>query len=251
MNHIGSKRSLLPEISRILDDAAVPSQGLALDLFAGTGAVAQLLKQRGHIVYANDWQQYSYATNVALIEHDDLPSFDRLLSNSRWRMRILWTTNQLGIRAASSESSAGLVIQYLNQLPGYRGAFYEAYCEGGRANRLYFSARNGLRIQAIRDEIEEWAEAELITTSEKAWLVACLIESADSVANTASIYGAYLKQIKPSAQRELSLCLVQPVHSPRAHEHKVFCCDSRDLLERLSETGFQLVYIDPPYNARQ
>jgi adenine-specific DNA methylase len=45
MNYIGSKLSLLPQIQRALDESGVPRDGIALDIFAGTGVVSQLLNQ--------------------------------------------------------------------------------------------------------------------------------------------------------------------------------------------------------------
>ena len=38
----------------------------------------------------------------------------------------------------------------------HRGIFFEEYCEGGSGGRLYFSRENGLKIQAIGDQITQW-----------------------------------------------------------------------------------------------
>ncbi|TET52479.1 MAG: hypothetical protein E3J64_05065 [Anaerolineales bacterium] len=117
---------------------------------------------------------------------------------------------------------------------------------------MYFSRKNGMRIQAIRDTIEVWEGQELISPTEKAWLVACLIESADRVANTASVYGAYLKHVKASARKPMRMVALKPAPSPHPpQQHRVFCEDSLGLLERLSETEINLIYVDTPYNHRQ
>lgn len=238
MNYIGSKFSLLPQIARVLDEYQVPTDGIALDIFAGTGAVAQFLKRRGYMVYANDWQSYSYTTCVALIEHNSMPRFKALIGSGEVRNDF--------------ETPAFSVIAHLNQLQGQRGLFYEAYCEGGVAGRMYYSKHNGLRIEAVRDQIEQWHSSDLISYNEAAWLVACLIESADKVANTASVYGAYLKRIKKTAQKSLLIHALSPIPSGYPEtEHRSFCEDSRSLLERLGSKRLRLVYIDPPYNARQ
>ena len=110
MNYIGSKFSLLSDIERVLDSNGVPATGTALDLFAGTGAVARLLKKRGHRTLANDWQWYSYLTCVAFIEHNSLPEFGALLN---------------GNRSTSLEASAEQVLSRLSELPGKTGKFYE------------------------------------------------------------------------------------------------------------------------------
>jgi adenine-specific DNA methylase len=88
MNYIGSKYSLLTKIGAALDAHQVPKDGMALDLFAGTAAVAQFLKSRGHITYTNDWQYYSYVTSIAFIEHNTFPAFDTLLADSFWGKHI-------------------------------------------------------------------------------------------------------------------------------------------------------------------
>ncbi len=259
MNYIGSKYSLLPEIERVLAENGVPSNGIALDIFAGTSAVAQFLKQRGHVVYANDWQHYSYLTCAALIELNSMPLFVKLLEDHRWG-ELIRQTSPLAFPLSSIKSRkqtalnipATQVLSCLSQLPGTQGAFFDAYCEGGKSGRLYFSQENGLKIQAIRDKIEEWYKEHLVTDQEHAWLIASLIEGADRVANTASVYGAYLKKVKTTAQKPLQLYALEPVSSthPEA-EHKAFCEDGENLLRELSKNRLQLVYIDPPYNARQ
>lgn len=260
MNYIGSKYSLIPEIERVLNEKSVPAGGIALDLFAGTGIVAQYLKRRGHIAYANDWQYYSYLTCVAFIEHNELPSFGTLMKDSHWGKKISQCPLSPNISICSTRKNPSIgfnnsvfpVLSYLTHLPGKAGRFYDAYCEGGESGRLYFSRENGLRIQAIRDLIEQWSDDELISPNEKAWLVASLIEGADRVANTASIYGAYLKHVKRSAQKSLQLCIMDPVSSLHDdRQHRAFCMDSETLLGELNGTPLQLVYIDPPYNSRQ
>ncbi|MBN1485119.1 MAG: DNA adenine methylase [Chloroflexia bacterium] len=260
MNYIGSKHSLLDDIAALLDEQQVPAEGRALDLFAGTAAVAQLLKRRGHVTYANDWQYYSYVTGVAFIEFNSFPKFETLLTDGLWGGEIRAAAGAGPIRSYSIEGRGSLpavqpcgpVLHYLNRLPGRRGTFYASYCQGGEAGRMYFARENGLRIQAIRDQVEDWGSAELISPREKAWLVACLLESADRVANTASVYGAYLKHVKKAAQKPLALVALKPIPSAHpAERHRVFCQDGLELLGQFDPGELHLVYVDPPYNHRQ
>jgi adenine-specific DNA-methyltransferase len=117
---------------------------------------------------------------------------------------------------------------------------------------MYYSRQNGLRIQAIRDVIEAWSRKGLVSDKEEAWLVGCLLESADRVANTASVYGAYLKHVKQSAQKRMKMVALRPIPSKHdADRHKVFCEDGVELLDRFKPGELQLVYVDPPYNRRQ
>jgi len=260
LNYIGSKYSLLSKIESTLDGFGVPAQGVAFDAFSGTGAVAQFLKARGHTVYANDWQQYSYVTNRAFLMLDRIPTFRKLLEDQHWGPRIRSTQNAadapvFSILARSSERKCGVfayVAAYLGNLEGRRGSFFEEYCEGGLAGRSYYSEENGLRIQEIRDCIEEWFSVRLIDELEHSWLVAAVIESADRVANTASVYAAYLKHIKRSAQKPMRILSPEPIGSSiSSQNHRVFRGDVLEILARHSDEKHVLTYIDPPYNHRQ
>jgi adenine-specific DNA-methyltransferase len=260
MNYIGSKYSLLSEIENVLDGHSVPRDGIALDLFSGTGAVGQLLKLRGYATYANDWQCYSYLTNVAFLAFNDFPKFANLLSSQKWGKEIgtalcdeeILTYSIAGREPLPRNLPGAQVLCYLDRLEGTRGPFFESYCSGGEAERMYFSEENGLRIQAIRDLIEGWFEEGSVSSDERAWLVACLIEAADRVANTASVYGAYLKHVKKTARKPLRLVALQPISSPHPPaQHRVYCEDSLKLLERFFPGEIQLTYVDTPYNHRQ
>lgn len=78
------------------------------------------------------------------------------------------------------------------------------------------------------------------------FLLASLVESADKVANTASVYGAFLKHIKKSASKELILEPAHFFHDEKVHE--VFQKDSNELIHEISG---DILYLDPPYNQRQ
>lgn len=72
------------------------------------------------------------------------------------------------------------------------------------------------------------------------------MENADAVANTASVYGAFLKHLKKSAQRPL---FIKPASfEANENEHEVFNVDANDLIGKIDG---DVLYLDPPYNARQ
>jgi len=77
-------------------------------------------------------------------------------------------------------------------------------------------------------------------------LLASLIESADKVANTASVYGAFLKKLKKSAQ---NLMILKPAEFYlNDNEHIVYNSDINELIQNINH---EVVYLDPPYNHRQ
>src|SRR3989338_1367071 len=71
--------------------------------------------------------------------------------------------------------------------------------------RQYFSDENATRCDAIRQKIESWKEQNLISDDEYYFLITSLVESIDKYANTASVYGAFLKKLKKTAQNSLIL----------------------------------------------
>ncbi|MDR3228056.1 MAG: DNA adenine methylase [Puniceicoccales bacterium] len=112
--------------------------------------------------------------------------------------------------------------------------------------RQYFADANGRKIDTIRQKIEEWKTTGRITESAYWFLLASLLESADKVANTASVYGAYLKNLKKTAQKEMVL---EPANfQTNINEHQVFNTDSNELIKQIDG---DILYLDPPYNERQ
>ena len=112
--------------------------------------------------------------------------------------------------------------------------------------RIYFSDANGRRCDAIRRQIDAWLRARMITKGEFYFLLTTLLENMDSVANTASVYGAFLKKLKPSALRPLTMTPVECILSKRPQ--RVFQNDANQLIGRLQT---DILYLDPPYNSRQ
>lgn len=219
MNYIGSKYSLLPFLSSTIDDIAGKDLGnkVFCDLFAGTGIVGRTFKKRVRKVIANDWEYYSYVLNRNYIgNHLDIAGKEELLNE-------------------------------LNRLEGITDGFiYNNYCNGSGSGRMYYSDENGQRIDAVRTKIEKWKESDSISDDAYYFLLASLLESADKIANTASVYGAFLKHIKKAAQKPLELLPAE--FETNANTHDVYCSDANQLIKKIEG---DILYLDPPYNARQ
>jgi adenine-specific DNA-methyltransferase len=270
MNYIGSKLKLLAEIRAMLDTHGI-RHGSFCDIFSGTSVVAQMAKIQGFDVISNDLQAYSCAMQAAFIRNNGYPRFKRLMEevpaidaqaltitpsgqelHSPGAKRSLTVFGLSGDRQSLARHGLPLVkvLHYLSSLPGEDGPFVDAYCEGGSAARQYFSRENGQACQAIRSRLQYWLAAEWISRAEFDVLLASLLESMDMVANTASVYGAFLKQIKRTARQPLTLKV--PLLLEGTHEHRVFQEDANALIKRLALEGtYEVLYIDPPYNRRQ
>ncbi|WP_331775095.1 DNA adenine methylase [Sulfurospirillum sp. 1612] len=219
MNYIGSKSRLSSWIKEEITDVfnADLSDKIFCDIFAGTGIIGRTFK--GHVkkIISNDFEYYSFVLNK----------------------------NYISNRHALEDKE--YYLEYLNTVPLVRDGFiYQHYCLGGGSGRQYFSDTNGMKIDAIRQQINRWFSHHEISEEMYYFLLASLIESADKVANTASIYGAYLKHLKKSAQQELRL---QPAHFEYdVGQHEVYHEDANVLIKKISG---DILYLDPPYNERQ
>jgi hypothetical protein len=218
MNYIGSKLKLSnwigAEITNVVGDSL--SNKVFCDLFAGTGIVGRKFKTNVKQVIANDMEYYSYVLNRNYIgNHQTISKADELL-------------------------------QELENLLPKEGFIYQNYCLGSGSERQYFSDENGKKIDSIRIQIEEWKNTHYIDEDTYYFLLATLLENADKVANTTSVYGAFLKNLKRSALKPLSL---EPaLFEINCNDHQVYQMDANQLIKNISG---DILYLDPPYNARQ
>ncbi len=217
MNYIGSKNKLSNFIFETVTNTCGKdlSNKTFCDLFAGTGIVCRTFKTSLKQVIANDVEFYSFVLN----------------------------RNYIGNHLAFEYEG---FLNELNLLKGKKGFIFQNYSEGVKAGRNYFTSENGQKIDSVRLQIEDWKKVSKITENQYYFLLASLLESADKVANTASVYGAYLKHIKASAAKKM---MIKPaVFQQTENAHKVFQQDSNELIKKIEG---DILYLDPPYNARQ
>ena len=217
MNYIGSKHTLLPFIHETMNAAlkkhndTFDDSKIIADIFAGTGAVSNYFRNLGCRVIANDLQYYSYVL----------------------------------LRATLTTPQAADYSQILEQLTGLEpvsGFVTNNYSPSGNEQRQYFTTANASQCDAIRQAIENTLDHD---SPEYFYAIACLLEAIDKVANTASVYGAFLKQFKASALKSMEL---KPLSVPQGPIGQVFNTDAADIVQRISG---DILYLDPPYNERQ
>jgi adenine-specific DNA-methyltransferase len=228
VRYIGNKTKLLDFIGATLEQRRVVS-GTAVDPFCGTASVATDLKRRGFRVIAADIMHYAYVLARTYVQASRVPRFPALQS-------------ALGLRSDSIED----VIAYLNQIEGRPDFIHNHFTPGGTGERMYFTAENGARIDAIRSTLQSWYQDSLVDDDAFHALLAALIEAADRVANTTGVYAAWVKSWQSNATRpiELRTPAIVPGNGCRAER-----ADALDFIQKLEE--FDLLYLDPPYNTRQ
>ena len=216
MNYIGSKYSLLDFLENTISQVTgiKDNSGCVFaDLFAGTGVVGARYKEKGYKVISNDIQYYSYVLNKHYIENN------KPIDTS--------------------------LLEYLNNLSGKKGFIFHNYCSGSGCGRNYFTDSNGMKCDAIRMELENLYVDNKIDEHTYFYFLASLINSIDKYANTASVYGAFLKHIKKSAQKDFKLELLPIVEG---YKGKVY---NKDISLLIKDLSGDILYMDPPYNSRQ
>ncbi len=203
IKYIGSKRLLIPHIVRAVE--AFPGVAAILDLFAGTSRVGHALKARGYHIHANDHLSYAATLARCYIEAD----------------------------SHTYAGTAQALIADLQQTPPVDGYFTEVFCRQAR----FFQPHNGMRIDGIREKIEELA----LTPPLKAIVLTSLMEAADRVDSTTGVQMAYLKKWAPRSYNNLELRLPQLLPGGgRATQ--------LDALAAAAGADVDLAYLDPPYN---
>lgn len=219
MRYIGNKTKLLGFIRRVLRMRGIRG-GVAVDPFSGTASVARELKRMRFSVIASDIMEYARVIAKAHVE------------------------------AIAEPANLRALIRELNRLPanpGYITEEFSAPLVGERgAARMYFTTENAARIDAIRTQLQVWRTTGVIDEAAYFVLLAALIEASDRVANTTGVYAAFVKSWQPNARRPLELRPMRIVHGNGCYAHRM------DALALVSELEpFDLLYLDPPYNARQ
>lgn len=212
MNYIGSKQKLAPWIKSVLEQVYPHDLKNAVfaDLFAGTGQVSRFLKKDVFKIICNDLENYSFILNSHYIGN----------------------TKKL------------LPIDLLYQ--PQKGLIYQQFSDGTDIKRKYFTKENAQIIDGIRQEIEKKFNHQKINQQQYFWLLASLLESADKIANTASVYGSFLKKYKKTALKPLNFQLVE--YEITNQQNEIYQEDANSLIKKISG---DILYLDPPYNSRQ
>lgn len=204
IKYLGSKRKLVPVLGHL---AAASQANTALDLFTGTTRVASAFKQQGLAVTAVDTASYSQVFGNTWISLDS-NDFDH--------------------------GGLAQALSTLNDLPGEAGYFTQKFCVEAR----YFQPKNGEKVDAIREAIEQnYFGSELYYP-----LLASLILATDKIDSTAGVQMAFLKNWTLRSHARLELKDPELI----AGNGISIRGDALEVASNLGEVD--LAYLDPPYN---
>lgn len=228
LNYIGSKKKLIDfiniPINMILSNLESKDNIKFFDGFAGTGIVGSSFYNKYNFnVIANDLEYYSYVINHSLLCVNYSDKLEEIIKN----------INNNFTKDYKENNDYNLIT--------------ENYSPKGKDERLYWTINNANKIDYIRYKIDMMKKDNIITKDEHIYLIGCILISSDQVANTACVYGAYLKKFKKSAQDEL---ILKPIHiNKNLKNNKVFNTDINN--DIICKQSYDIVYLDPPYNNRQ
>lgn len=221
--YIGSKARIA---DLILQRVGAPGagDGRFVDLFCGTGAVAEAAAGQGWPVVLNDMMHSSVLLSAA-----------RLIGSDRAPFMALGSYVE--------------AIEQLNGCEGRAGFITREYSPASLAavgiERRYFTEQNAQRIDAIRHQIAAWHEGGAINAEENALLVADLLFAVNRVANIAGTYGCFLATWQKQAANPLRLLARE---RPRLSNRVSQVVGEASAFVSAPE---DVVYIDPPYTKRQ
>lgn len=237
MRYIGNKQNLVKIIHQTLQDYGISGNSF-FDVFSGTVSVGKFFKQLGYQVFSSDLMYYSYVLQKAYIENNSEPTFEKLLSKIEILHHDLFS------------SPLSQVLLYLNNIKDKKGFIYHNYTPQGthylEQPRMYYTDSNGIFIDKVRLQIQEWYEQEWISENEFFILCTSLIETVPFYANISGVYAAFHKKWDRRALKNMSLR--EPEIIINSKQNKCFYGNSREVLNKVSADIF---YLDPPYNQRQ
>lgn len=206
IKYVGSKLKILPHIIQIINGLKIRT---ALDAFSGTTRVAQAFSQLGFDTSANDIAEYS-----------EIFGHCYLLSTK---------PNEFYQK----------FIDELNSLKGTFGWFSQHYGGENEAGKRPFQLKNTMKLDAIRDKIDEFD----LKFTDKAVLLTSLILALDCVDNTLGHYASYLSGWCKRSYNDLFLRL--PRRFAPKTQNRVIKSDAFEAITNF----YDLVYFDPPYGS--
>ena len=209
--YLGSKTKLLDFIHKTIKKEDISFYSF-LDLFGGTGVVADSFNDGKHKIIINDMLECNRCSYNAFFGKEEI-----------------------------DEKKMKKYISSFNKLDIIEENYFSL-----NFSETFFSNENCKKIGYIREEIDKLYKENLLNSREKDYLITSLIYAMDHIANTVGHYDAYRKGGDLNKKLNLQLLLINKPGMNNNNE--IYKMDSNELAKKIK---CDLVYIDPPYNSRQ
>lgn len=225
LRYIGNKTRILNKIEEMIDDKGI-SGGVFADLFTGTGSVADHFKDRFEVI-ANDMMMYASVFALAKISYSEAPEF--IAFRDKFGVSPFDYWNQ---------------YDYSNEADGFVSSQFSP-----KGNRKFFQEENALKIDTIRRQMDNFQQEGLLSSSEKNYLLASLLESVMGVSNTSGTYEAFFKNWEARSYKKM---ILEPLNMENkklySRKNRVYTKDANELIRNLNGN---VAYIDTPYTITQ
>lgn len=228
MRYIGCKKLLLKDIEKVIEDNISSAESFC-DIFSGTVTVANYFKPKYKII-SNDILNFSYCLQKGIIENSSIPEFNSLKQHTGIENPIEYfnNTNKKEYEQLSEE---------------------KRFCQNNyspKGKRMYMTDSNALKIDFIRNKINDWYKKSYISDNEYYYLISVLIQAVPFISNIAGTYGAFHKWWDKRALNNIELKNIEIINNQK--NNIAYNQDANELINHISG---DILYIDPPYNSRQ
>ena len=217
VHYLGSKAKILPHILH-LTNKTIPKGSKVLDIFTGSGRVAQALKQDGFIVYTGDLNDASRVYSNALVHTKDFQHLQKYID----------------------------IFNNTSIPKDYDGWITKNYSGEGDVNaerelHRYIMPKNSIKADFARDYTQELYEKKTIDLFEYDVLICSIIFAMNKVDNSVGQQHAYLKEWNSRAHKDIDFKLIPELKGPIGGYHIHGDCFEVDY------PSADLAYLDPPY----
>lgn len=209
--YIGNKSKLLKFIDDTIKKEKIEFNTFG-DVFSGTGVVAEYFFNKGKDIYVNDILYSNYVIYKAILNNEN---YDEEKIKS-----IICEYNKV--------KSEEIEDNYFSD--NFSGNYYH-----------YYDAK---KIGFVRENIEVKYNNKEINQREYYILIACLLYSMDKISNTVGHYESFLNKEPEYKNLQISFINLKKYKG----KSYIFNEDANKLVREIS---VDVMYIDPPYNARQ
>ena len=209
--YIGNKSKLLKFIDDTIKKEKIEFNTFG-DVFSGTGVVAEYFLNKGKDIYVNDLLYSNYVIYKAILGNEDY----------------------------NEEKIKSIIDEYNKVISDdIEDNYFSANFSGN-----YYHYNDAKKIGFVREDIEIKYNNKEINQREYYILISCLLYSMDKISNTVGHYESFLNKEPEYKNLQISYINLKKYNG----KSYIFNEDANKLVRKIN---VDVMYIDPPYNARQ